>query len=149
MPASSTIFRPERGPMRENRYQRRGAWLNRAPAALATVRGVGQLGAMMDQDARRAFVETHRTCIFGYQRKQGPPSMSVVYYVMVADDLLISTMATRAKARAVARTRESASPVSRTIGNFFLGLHRAPYPTRLFSSEREALGWLHDHRRAS
>lgn len=61
----------------------------------------------MDQSARRAFVETHRTCIFGFQRKQGPPSMSVVYYVMDGDDLLISTMAARAKAKAVARTREA------------------------------------------
>src|SRR5262245_13709360 len=62
---------------------------------------------MMDQGARRALVETHRTCIFAYQRKQGPPSMSVVYYVMEGDDLLISTMAARAKAKAVARTREA------------------------------------------
>jgi PPOX class probable F420-dependent enzyme len=61
----------------------------------------------MDQSARRAFVETHRTCIFGFQRKQGPPSMSVVYYVMDGDDLLISTMAARAKAKAIARTREA------------------------------------------
>jgi len=62
---------------------------------------------MMDQRARRAFVENHRTCIFGFQRKQGPPSMSVVYYVMDGDDLLISTMAARAKAKAIARTREA------------------------------------------
>jgi len=61
----------------------------------------------MDQDERRAFVEKHRTCIFAYQRKQGPPSMSVVYYVVDGDDLLISTMAARAKAKAVARTREA------------------------------------------
>lgn len=61
----------------------------------------------MDQAARRAFVETHRTCIFGFQRKQGPPSMSVVYYVMDGDDLLVSTMAARAKAKAIARTREA------------------------------------------
>jgi hypothetical protein len=33
--------------------------------------------------------------------------MSVVYYVMDSDDLLISTMAERAKAKAIARTREA------------------------------------------
>jgi hypothetical protein len=44
---------------------------------------------MMDQNARRTFVEHHRTCIFGFQRKHGPPSMSVVYYVMDGDDLLV------------------------------------------------------------
>lgn len=63
---------------------------------------------MMNQAERRAFVANHRTCIFGFQRKQGPPSMSVVYYVVDGDDILISTMAARAKARAVQRTGEAA-----------------------------------------
>jgi PPOX class probable F420-dependent enzyme len=63
---------------------------------------------MMNQAERRAFVETHRTCIFAFQRRHGPPSMSVVYYVLDGNDLLISTMAARAKAKAVARTREAA-----------------------------------------
>jgi hypothetical protein len=34
------------------------------------------------------------------------------------------------------------SPLSRAIGNFFLGLNRAQMPTRLFTSEDEALAWL-------
>ena len=63
---------------------------------------------MMDQQQRRAFVESHRTCIFGFQRKQGPPSMSVVYYVVDGDDLLVSTMRERAKAKAIRRTGEAA-----------------------------------------
>jgi PPOX class probable F420-dependent enzyme len=57
-------------------------------------------------EERRAFVHGNRTCIFGYERKSGPPSMSVVYYVMDGDDLLISTMADRAKAKAVQRNPE-------------------------------------------
>jgi len=57
----------------------------------------------MDQAERRQFVREHRTCVFGYARKQGPPSMSIVYYVMDGDDMLVSTMADRAKARVVAR----------------------------------------------
>jgi hypothetical protein len=53
---------------------------------------------------RRAFVRTHRTCVFGYGRVQDGPAMSVVYYVPTDDDeLLVSTMAPRGKARAVAR----------------------------------------------
>ncbi len=60
----------------------------------------------MDSEERRAFVRQHRTCVFGYQRRQGPPSMSVVYYTMDGDDLLISTMAGRAKAKAVERLGE-------------------------------------------
>jgi len=62
---------------------------------------------MMTQAERRAFVEQHRTCIFGFQREHGPPSMSVVYYVVDGDDLLVSTMAARAKAKAVRRTGEA------------------------------------------
>jgi len=53
---------------------------------------------------RREFVRTHRTCVFGYGRLHDGPAMSVVYYVPTdEDELLISTMATRSKARAVAR----------------------------------------------
>jgi hypothetical protein len=54
---------------------------------------------------RREFVRTHRTCIFGYARRSDGPATSVVYYVPTdGDDLLISTMGGRAKAKAVARS---------------------------------------------
>ena len=53
---------------------------------------------------RRAFVRTHRTCIFGYGRLHDGPALSVVYYVPTDEDqLLVSTMAERGKARAVSR----------------------------------------------
>ena len=53
---------------------------------------------------RRAFVRTRRTCVFGYSRRDDGPAMSVVYYVPTDDDeLLVSTMAGRGKARAVGR----------------------------------------------
>ena len=61
---------------------------------------------MMNAEQRRAFVRQHRTCIFGYQRRQGPPSMSVVYYKVHGDEIVISTMAERAKAKAVQRLGE-------------------------------------------
>lgn len=38
------------------------------------------------------------------------------------------------------------SPLSRAIGNFFLGLNRAKMPTRLFTSVDEALAWLRSFR---
>ena len=57
----------------------------------------------MNAEQRREFVRRHRTCVFGHERRSGPPSMSIVYYVMDGDDMLVSTMADRAKARAVAR----------------------------------------------
>jgi PPOX class probable F420-dependent enzyme len=53
---------------------------------------------------RRQFVRTHRTCVFGYRRKNDGPAMSVVYYIPTDDDeLLVSTMAGRGKARVIAR----------------------------------------------
>ena len=53
---------------------------------------------------RREFVRTHRTCVYGYRRRHDGPAMSVVYYIGTDDDeLLVSTMAPRGKARAVAR----------------------------------------------
>ena len=53
---------------------------------------------------RREFVRTHRTCVFGFSRRADGPAMSVVYYVPTDDDeLLVSTMAGRSKALAVAR----------------------------------------------
>ena len=57
----------------------------------------------MDRNERREFVHKHRTCVFGYGRKDDGPAMTVVYYVMDGDDLLISTMAARGKALAVKR----------------------------------------------
>ena len=52
---------------------------------------------------RRQFVRDHRTAIFGYGRKDDGPAMTVLYYIMDGDDLLISTMLARGKAKAVQR----------------------------------------------
>jgi PPOX class probable F420-dependent enzyme len=58
----------------------------------------------MNQQERRQFVYDHRTCVFGYSRRQHGPAMTIVYYVLNGDDeLLISTMAARGKAKAVDR----------------------------------------------
>ncbi len=35
------------------------------------------------------------------------------------------------------------SPVSRTIGNFFMGLNKPISPTRLFTDPNKAIRWLH------
>ncbi|HZI11771.1 MAG TPA: hypothetical protein VE153_15415 [Myxococcus sp.] len=34
------------------------------------------------------------------------------------------------------------SPLSRVLGNFYLGMNKPVVPTRLFTSEEEALAWL-------
>src|SRR5258707_6099219 len=61
-------------------------------------------GVGMTPEERRAFVRDHRTAIFGYNRVSDGPAMSIVYYVIDADDtILVSTMRDRAKARAIGR----------------------------------------------
>ena len=57
----------------------------------------------MNGAERRDFVRNHRTAVFGYARKADGPSMSACYYVMDGDDILVSTMIGRAKAKAVKR----------------------------------------------
>jgi hypothetical protein len=34
------------------------------------------------------------------------------------------------------------SALSRLVGNFFLGLNKTPFPTRLFTDEKKAIDWL-------
>lgn len=57
----------------------------------------------MTPEERRRFVIDHRTAIFGYGRAADGPAMSTVYYVADENEILVSTMAERAKAKAVAR----------------------------------------------
>jgi PPOX class probable F420-dependent enzyme len=57
----------------------------------------------MNQDERRKFVYDHRTCVFGYARQEHGPAMTIVYYVVAGDELLVSTMADRSKPKAVER----------------------------------------------
>jgi PPOX class probable F420-dependent enzyme len=57
----------------------------------------------MTPEERRQFVREHRTAVFGYGRRADGPAMSIVYYLMEGEEILISTMAERAKAKAVAR----------------------------------------------
>jgi len=53
---------------------------------------------------RRQFVNTHRTCVLGYARRNDGPAQSVVYYVPTdTGELLVATMGARAKAKAVGR----------------------------------------------
>lgn len=56
---------------------------------------------------RRDFVRSHRTCVFGYGRQQDGPAMSIVYFVPTdTDELLVSTMRGRAKAKALGRSEK-------------------------------------------
>jgi hypothetical protein len=57
----------------------------------------------LNREERREFVKKHRTAVFGYGRKSDGPAQSIVYYVTDGDDILVSTMGARAKAKAVER----------------------------------------------
>jgi nitroimidazol reductase NimA-like FMN-containing flavoprotein (pyridoxamine 5'-phosphate oxidase superfamily) len=58
----------------------------------------------MTPEERRQFVLDHRTAIFGYNRASDGPAMSIVYYAASPEEIVVSTMAERAKAKAVARS---------------------------------------------
>lgn len=58
---------------------------------------------LSDAKSRREFVRRNHTCVVGYARRTGPPSMSIVHYVMDGDDIVFLTMAERQKAKAVRR----------------------------------------------
>jgi PPOX class probable F420-dependent enzyme len=60
----------------------------------------------MTPEQRTQFLEENRYCVVGYDRNEGSPALSPVYYVMDGDDLLISTTAGRAKGRVLARRPE-------------------------------------------
>lgn len=38
------------------------------------------------------------------------------------------------------------SPVTKVIGNFFMGLNKLPRPTKLFTSREEAITWLEGYK---
>ena len=57
----------------------------------------------MTPDERKKFLAEHRLCVVGYARVGGPPALSPVYYAVDGDDLLISTTASREKAKAIKR----------------------------------------------
>lgn len=55
----------------------------------------------------REFLKANRLVIVGLGRKSGPPHMTPVYYAMDGDDLIISTTASRWKAKAVRRNPDA------------------------------------------
>jgi PPOX class probable F420-dependent enzyme len=57
----------------------------------------------MTPEEQREFLKNNRLVIVGIPRKDGAPHMSPVYYVMDGDDILISTTASRFKAKAIHR----------------------------------------------
>ncbi len=61
---------------------------------------------MKISNEQREFLRSHRLCVFGFNRRSGPPSLSPVYYFMDRDEIVISTTDSRVKAKAVQRNPE-------------------------------------------
>jgi len=58
----------------------------------------------MTPEERREYVRTNRTAVFGHDRKDDGPAMSLVHYASDPDGtIVVSTTAGRAKTRAVSR----------------------------------------------
>lgn len=68
---------------------------------------------------QKAFLEQHRLVVVGLPRKAAAPHLSPVYYAMDGDDIIISTTASRFKAKAVRRNPQ--------IALCILG-ERSPFP---------------------
>ena len=45
----------------------------------------------MTREQRKQFVLDHRTAIFGYNRAKDGPAMSIVFYCMDENEILVST----------------------------------------------------------
>jgi nitroimidazol reductase NimA-like FMN-containing flavoprotein (pyridoxamine 5'-phosphate oxidase superfamily) len=58
----------------------------------------------MNREERLAFVQSHRIAVFGVNRQHDGPAMTIVYYVMDGNDILVSTMEARGKAKSVQRS---------------------------------------------
>ncbi|HWY37659.1 MAG TPA: STAS/SEC14 domain-containing protein [Bacteroidia bacterium] len=72
-------------------------------------------------------------------------------YPLLVDSRNIKSITKEARDHFSIQNRETAvsafailihSPLSRIIGNFFMGLNKPTVPARLFTEEKEAIGWL-------
>ena len=64
-------------------------------------------------------------------------------YAILLTDLVASTALSVRLGEARATALLTSSPVSKTIGNFFMGLNKPLSPTRLFTNSDKAIQWLH------
>lgn len=60
----------------------------------------------MIPEEHRQFLETHSLCIVGFSRKNGPPSLSPIYYWLDGEEIVFSTTKARGKGRAASRNAD-------------------------------------------
>ena len=56
----------------------------------------------MNAEQRREFVRTQRTCVVGYTRRLGPPSLSIVDHAMDGDDMTVVNRSKVAEGQGIA-----------------------------------------------
>jgi PPOX class probable F420-dependent enzyme len=76
------------------------------PAADHAARANARRSVTVISEEDKIFLADHRFLVMGVERREGPPALSPLYYVMQGDQLLISTRATRAKTASLRRNPE-------------------------------------------
>ncbi len=89
------------------------------------------------------------------EAKENTEAVNAIYkgkqFPLLIDSRNIKSISKEARDHFSLRNRESVvnafaiiiySPLSRIIGNFFMGLNKPRVPARLFTNEEEALAWL-------
>lgn len=88
-----------------------------------------------ESDAQRAMDRVNELC--------GPDRHPMIVDMATTDDVTRGARSVFAKPCQASRIALwGSSPVDRVIANFFLGIMKPPCPTKFFTDETEALGWL-------
>ena len=119
-------------------------WEVRVAGATVSMRANGIVYIVLDKNAA-VTVESARAMNAAFrERVDGPTPVLTDIREMRSTGVLQMRYANDAEVIAVTGKLAVlvASPVSRMIGNMFLGLAKPPYPTRLFTDEGEAVAWV-------
>ncbi len=118
--------------------------LDRSSQVLGTdgvLRITYESGAVVDLDEARRHAEVSLELSGGYPR---PALVDIRQMRSITRDAR-TYFAGEENARAISRCALLVgSPISVLIGNFFMGLNKPKMPTRLFTSEDDALAWLQE-----
>lgn len=89
--------------------------------------------------------ETAKECVAGVAELAGPKRHILLIDMRNLRDITQGARRIYHDGPAFAVALLVASPVSKVIGSFFIGLNRPSYPLRIFTSETKAIEWLKDY----
>jgi len=99
--------------------------------------------AIMDLDVSQELVETYGK-LSGHKGNLVLADLSNIKSTTKAAREYAASPASVAMIKAIALIIRS--PTSQVIGNIFLRINQPAYPSRMFTSETEAIAWLNTHR---